>query len=367
MASDKTYLAYCNDIISELNEVQLTTVVSQTAFSGFITKAVLSAVRDVNNAELEWPFNVASGAQTLTPGIQEYSLPTGTTSVDWESFVLRPLEQVTNGAFASAITSWTDISSGTGSVAHTTDGDGRARLAAGSSGVGAITQSLSTIANTKYRVITRIFTGGVTLNIGTTSGGTEISSTSLTITNAGEGTSELTEFTATGATTYISLSHTTNANHDVDFVSVIDDLNAVLLEYLQYDIWIKYYPKLDYGQDPDTYALPNKVIRTQNEKFAVTPIPDKTTYSVEFFYWTVPTDMSVDASTCTIPDRYQDVVKQRALYYAYRFREDIESAREAKKEYTEGLFRMRTEMIDKPSKMYLQTNYRYGYNGSTTG
>jgi hypothetical protein len=85
-----TYLALCNKVLNRFNEVNLTSSTFSTArdFHAFIKDAVNDAIQDIINAEIEWPFQVQTGSQTLVAGTREYTLPSGFDTIDWESFYL---------------------------------------------------------------------------------------------------------------------------------------------------------------------------------------------------------------------------------------------------------------------------------------
>ena len=89
-----TYLVTVNNVLRELNEPVITTVGTttgiQTAVKGFVDKAI----RDINNAELEWSFNHAEGTQTTETGQREYKYPSSAVSIDYDNVILRPTELV---------------------------------------------------------------------------------------------------------------------------------------------------------------------------------------------------------------------------------------------------------------------------------
>ncbi len=351
-----TYLQLTNRVIRRFNEVELTSsnFAAATGFQGFVKDAINDAVQDINEAELEWPFNVNTQTDTLTRGIAEYTLPTGYRTADWDSFFLFPGDLITNGTFDSAITSWTDKSSGTGSAAHTTDGGGRARLAGGSSGTGALEESVTTIANKTYRVSFRIFSGAITLKLGTTSGGTELLSEEFTITNTGEGTYYSKTFVATTASTFIGFANTANANRDFDTVSVREDLTPNYLQYRSIDIYNMYFREDDFHLDPSTFNTPEFIFATHDDKYTLSPVPDNE-YKVEYKYYAPPTVMSSDTDTTTIPTRYEHVIIDKAMFYVFMFREDAESATIMDSRSNRKVERMRIELINKPDRLYAGT------------
>ncbi len=348
-----TYLELTNRAIRRFNEVQLTSVNFSAAvgFQAFVKDAINDAVNDIIQEELEWPFNVATNTETLTRGIAEYSLASGFRTIDWESFFITNPDLITNGTFASAITSWTDSSTGTGTIAHTTDGNGRMRVAGGASGVGIGEQSITTIANTVYRITFRVFTGTVTLRIGTASAGTEILSEAFVVTNTGEGTYYSTNFTATTASTFIGFTNAANANIDVDTVAVVDASQAEYLQLRDIDHYNMYFRTLDYILDPSRFATPTFVFPTLDDKFIVSAPPNKE-YQLEYKYHSVPTAMSSDTDTITIPVRYEHVIIDRAMFYIFMFREDAESATIMDSRSMKKIDRMRIELINKSTRMY---------------
>lgn len=94
-----------------------------------------------------------------------------------------PNTRIDNGAFTTTSgtipTSWTDTSSGTGTASGITN-YGRITLAGGSSGVGQVTQQISSVLNATYRVYCDVFTNTVTYKIGTTSGASDVATGTLT-------------------------------------------------------------------------------------------------------------------------------------------------------------------------------------------
>ena len=358
-----SYLELTNRVIRRFNEVTLTAAnfTAATGFQAFCKDAINDSIADINEAEIEWPFNINTRTDTLTRGIAEYSLPTGFRSADFESFFLFPSDLITNGVFDSSITSWTDKSSGTGSAAHTTDGGGRARLAGGASGTGALEQSVTTIANKTYRVSFRIFSGAITLKIGTTSGGTEILSEEFTILNAGEGTYYSKTFVATNTSTFIGFSHTTNANHDFDTISVKEDLRPNYLQNRSIDIFNAYFREDDFHLEPSTFNTPEFVFATNDDKYVLSPVPDNE-YKLEYKYYLPPTTLSSDTDTTTIPTRYEHVIIDRAMFYVFLFRGNAESATVMDTRTNRKVERMRIELINKPDRIYAGVFPGFGTN-----
>jgi hypothetical protein len=344
-------------VLNELNEVEITSgVTTARGVQKFIGKAVNKAINDIYNSEMEWPFAYSAGSQALTAGTQEYSLPSDYRYIDWDSCYLTPTDLVTNGAFTSAITSWTDVSAGTGTAAYTSTGNGRARLAGGSSGTGGLEQSLATVSGSTYRVKFRTFTGTIAVTVGTATGLSDItSSTDYTVDNVGDGQFHEFEFAATSAASFIGFRNTTNANHDVDFVEVKFNISPVKLQYVDLEEWENTSKADEDQQEAGSYSTPTQVYATRDDKMGVSDIPNRSDLTVEFDYWATHTDMSADSSTHSIPARFEFVIKERVLYYAYRFRQDMIAAKDSKDNYDIGVEKMRTEIINKPTSFRSRT------------
>ena len=157
-----SWLTLTNRVLEDLNETTVAAVASTRGVQTVAKRGVQKAINWILTRERKWPFLLSQQTQELTQGTGIYTLPTGYIDVMWDTFILVPKDFITNGTFASNISSWTDISSGTGSVSHTATGNGRARFNGGASGVGAFTQSLSTITGKSVRVSGRVV-GGVPL------------------------------------------------------------------------------------------------------------------------------------------------------------------------------------------------------------
>ena len=122
-----TYLTLTNSVLRELNETELTSSTFsssrgiQTAIKDFINKGI----HDIYNETGEIPLLYSRTTQDLTIGDNEYNFPADFRKADMDSFSMAPTELVTNGEFASNITSWTTED---GSPSHTSSGNGRLNL-----------------------------------------------------------------------------------------------------------------------------------------------------------------------------------------------------------------------------------------------
>lgn len=355
-----TFLQLANRVIRRINEVELTTVIGQRGISAFVLDTINDSIRQINAKENEWPFNYAAQVQDLYSGINEYAIDTTVVTVDWESFFLRPVELITNGTFASDISGWTNLSTGTGAISYSAIGNGRLNLNAGAAGMATATQAITTATNIQYRMKVKTYGGTITLKIGTTSGGSEIVTQTLTMTNLNRGTYNEFFFTATGTSTYITFTHSANASYQVDTVEVRENFDAVKLDYVTFDYYNNYLKARDFNLSPTAFDRPRIITRLQNGDFVVSPTP-KLEYRIEFDAFVYPVALAADSDTILIPDKYSDIIVDGALYQCYMFKEDFEQAGIAKSQFADGIKQMRTQLKNVSSAM-LGTTYGIGAN-----
>ena len=369
-----TYLVLVNNVLNELNEKELTstTFSSSRGIQTSVKKFVLKAMHELYNSISEIPDLYLSTTQDTNAGQRTYSLPSSASpqsgdlayrKVDWETFRLAPKELITNGEFTSAISSWTNATTGAvggGTPAYNSGGNGRARL-----NDAALSQSISTTKNKSYRVQVRIFdssSGGSSLavKIGTSAHDTTNLSETVTVSNYGESKVLNTTFSATVATTYITIINSDENNLDVDYVRVSENIPVKKLRYVTYDNWNRMYLERDLANDSSAYGTPDIVYPTQDKKFGLTPVPDKSNYTIQYEYWKVHTDLSAHGDTMDLDDRYKDIIINKAKYYAHILRSDLQSAQLADREYKEALKIMRIESVNKASYM---TDHRVNHGG----
>ena len=352
------YLQLTNAVLAELNEVQLTssTFSSSSGIQSTTKDVINKALRDVYSAEMEWPWLHSDKTQVTYAGQKEYSLPTDYRTVDYGSFYLEPTELVSNSLFTSNITGWTTSS---GSPAYNSGGNGRMRLNAA-----AAYASLSTVKNTEYRVQVRVMdssSGGSSLKVqvGTAAAGTQNLSTTLTVSNYGDGNILDTTFTATASTTYLTLDNDDSNNLDVDFAKVSENITPKKLVYITYDDYRRRFLTTATSNNSDHYGAPDYVYRTQDGYFGLHPIPDSDKYTINYEYWKTHSDLSAYDDSPDIPARFHDAVVAKAKYYIYGLRSDPQFAQFADKDYNECIKRMRIELINAPTEM-LDTRVNLG-------
>jgi len=342
-----TYLVLSNRILRELNEVEMTSTTFsssrgiQTAVKDFINKSI----HDIYNEGSELPLLHSSTTQVLQAGDGEYAFPSDMRRVDFESFFLKPTELITNGEFTSNINSWTTIA-GAGSAAYNSGGNGRARL-----NDYAIYQAISTVKNKTYKIQVRAYDTASTgqafkVQVGTAAEGTQNLSTTLTVTNFGEGKILDTTFTATATTSYVTINNTSTAtNMDVDYVRVSrSDISPSKLTSITYDNYLQSNKPADDVNNSSAYGKPTKIIRKPDYgSFILSPKPNTGDYTISYDYFTTHTDLSAHGDTMALPDRFSPIIVDRSKYYVYMLRSDPQHAQLADRDFQRKLKLLKTD------------------------
>jgi hypothetical protein len=360
-----TYLVLTNRVLNDLNEVELTSsnFSSSRGIQTSVKNFVNRGLHDVYNELEELPSLHKETYHITNAGQREYALPSADSPVsgdlqwrkiDWDSFILKPNELITNGEFTSDISSWTNATTGAvgeGTPAYNSGGNGRARL-----NDAALSQSISTVKNKKYRIQVRVFdssSGGSSLaiKVGTSAHATTNLSTTLTVSNYGESKVLDTTFDATVSTTYVTIINSDANNLDVDYVRVSRDMHPQKLKYITYDDWWRMYGERDLDNSSTAYGEPEFIYKTQSGKLGISPVPDRSDYRAVFEYWKEHTELSAHGDSPDLDDRYADLIVKRAKYYAYQLRSDPDHASIANREYEDGLDALNRDLIGKPSYM----------------
>ena len=346
-----TYLTLTNKVLRELNETELTSSTFsssrgiQTAVKDFINKGI----HDIYNETGEIPLLYARTTQDLTVGDNEYSFPTDFRKADMDSFTMGPKEIVTNGEFTSNINSWT---TGDGSPSYTSSGNGRLNLNSS-----AAYQSISTTVNKEYKLQIRVLDvnssgTGLIVRVGTSAGGTQNLSTTLTVSNFGQGAILNTRFTATATSSFIYV-EASGVQLDVDYVRCSrSDITRQKVLYISYDDYLQNYKSIDDRNDSDVYGTPAKVYILPNfTAFGVTPIPSDDELTLSYNYYTTHTDLSAHGDNMSLPDRFSGLITDRAKYYTYMLRSDPQHAQLADRDFQRKLRLLKTDYATKADYM----------------
>tara|TARA_X000001388_G_scaffold65806_1_gene52372 strand:- start:1795 stop:2859 length:1065 start_codon:yes stop_codon:yes gene_type:complete len=348
-----TYLTLVNNVLRDFNEVELTSSNFgtsrgvQTAVKDYVNRGIT----DILNSELNWPFTRAEGSVDVIAGKQLYSYASIASTlkyVDYDNMFLRPKNYITNGTYeisgSASITGWTTVS---GSPAASSKFGNTLLLTSAK-----VTQEISDlIVGRSYIILTQTSGGTLTLDVGTSSGGSQTKSATLTISNANEVSINETTFTATAVTHFVSFTEGSGNAAHVKLVELSENVESIPLRYISYEEYNERYRDRDSRPDSDKFADPEYVYTTYNDEIGLTPIPDTSNRTLEFDYYVSHTDLSGATDTSIIPTRFEPVVNARAKYYTHVFRSDVQSAQFSLKEYEDGIKRMRIELLNRKNYM----------------
>ena len=76
-------------------------------------------------------------------------------------------------------------------------------------------------------------------------------------------------------------------------------------------------------------------------------MPDKATYTVKYFYYATHTALSSATDESIIPERFENVIIEKAKYYAFTLRGEVQNAQLAQMQFEKSIKRMRVELINK--------------------
>ena len=107
------------------------------------------------------------------------------------------------------------------------------------------------------------------------------------------------------------------------------------------------YHERDTDPTGNSRDIPIFVYENPDESIGLSPVPDKSTYTVKYFYYSPHTALSAATDTSLIPTRFENVIIEKAKYYAYTLRGDTQNAQLAQLQFEKSIKRMRVELINK--------------------
>ena len=141
-----------------------------------------------------------------------------------------------------------------------------------------------------------------------------------------------------------------NAKHtDFDTVRLVRNstlgVSGLRLKQMSYDEYVDRFIDQEYETDTSNGQAPEYVIRSQDGDIIIAPMPDKA-YKIEYEFFMFPADLEEHDDVPTIPFRFKHVIVDGAMYHAYMFRDNIQSASLALRKFEDGLKQMRTLLVN---------------------
>ena len=348
-----SYLVLVNNVLRDMNEVELTssTFATSRGVQTTVKDYINRSISDILNSELNWPFTHAEGSVDVIAGKSLYSYASIASTlkyVDYDNMILKPKSYITNGTYevagAASITGWTTVS---GSPAASSKFGNTLLLTSAE----ATQQVDDLIVGRSYTVLTQTSGATLTLEIGTSSGGSQTKSSTLTISSGNEVLLTETIFTATATTHFVSFTEAAGSAAFVKLVELSENTTPIQLKYLSYEEYNERYRERDSRPDVDKFGDPEFVYTSYNNEIGLTPIPDTSNRSLTFDYYVSASALSSATDTSIVPERFEPVINARAKYYTYMFRSDTQTAQFALKEYDDGLKRMKVELLNRKDYM----------------
>jgi len=157
--------------------------------------------------------------------------------------------------------------------------------------------------------------------------------------------------TTAGTAEYDRESDAKTVDYDSFTIQESADTAERKLKYISFDEYLERRNEADTNPDSSARALSEYVYTTPDNKIGLSPVPDKSTYTVRYYYYQTTTDMAANTDNPIIPERFHDVIVNRARYYAHMLRSDVQFSQLALRDYTDGLGRMRVELINRKDYM----------------
>jgi len=157
--------------------------------------------------------------------------------------------------------------------------------------------------------------------------------------------------TAAGTRLYtksaIGATNTKTVDYDSFTFLEASDKKETTLEYISFSEYLDNYHERDTDPTGNSRAIPEFVYENPDQSIGLSPVPDKATYTIKYFYYSTHTALSAATDTSLIPTRFENVIIEKAKYYAYTLRGDVQNAQLAQLQFDKSIKRMRVELINK--------------------
>ena len=117
------------------------------------------------------------------------------------------------------------------------------------------------------------------------------------------------------------------------------------LKYIERDEWYKKHRDNDYSSGTDGISVPRFVFPSHGNGYGVSPSPDKA-YTLKFRYYQNYSDISAADDVTRIPDSYDTVLVDGALYHLYMFKDNLEASQASFMAFEKGIKDLQTLYIN---------------------
>ena len=117
------------------------------------------------------------------------------------------------------------------------------------------------------------------------------------------------------------------------------------LKYIERDEWYNNHRDNDYSSGTDGISVPRFVFPSHGNGYGVSPSPDKA-YTLKFRYYQNYSDISAADDVTRIPDSYDTVLVDGALYHLYMFKDNLEASQASFMAFEKGIKDLQTLYIN---------------------
>ena len=117
------------------------------------------------------------------------------------------------------------------------------------------------------------------------------------------------------------------------------------LKYIERDEWYKNHRDNDYSSGTDGISVPRFVFPSHGNGYGVSTSPDKA-YTLKFRYYQNYSDISAADDVTRIPDSYDTVLVDGALYHLYMFKDNLEASQASFMAFEKGIKDLQTLYIN---------------------
>jgi|TARA_R110000787_G_scaffold136740_1_gene249312 hypothetical protein len=285
-----TYLELTNDVITRMNEVQLTstTFLDARGVQVQCQNAVNESIRYINQKEFAYPFNHATNSSTLTPGVVRYSLPTSAKHIDYNTARIKK------------------------SVSLNASGNNLAKLD--------YNEYISKeFANQEDEIASTTLDGSHSASV-----------TTLSLTST-------TDFSASGVVFIGNEQITYTAISGNDITGCTRGANSTTAATHSSGVVVTQF---------DNGSIPQYIIRTLDNNYLLYPFPNKG-YTLAFDFFTFPDDLTAHGDTTTIPDRFKPIITDGAAAFVYQYRGEMNQYQINFDRFEQGIKNMQSLLINK--------------------
>ena len=126
-----------------------------------------------------------------------------------------------------------------------------------------------------------------------------------------------------------------------------DSLNVgyASLDFIERDVWYAKFRDADYDAGSAGRGVPQMVFPSHGNGYGVTPSPDQA-YQVTFRYYLNYSDLTNHGDTTRIPESFDTLIVDGALYHLYMFKDNLDAAQVAYLAFQQGIKDLQTLYIN---------------------